>query len=145
MTATKPRHTRPGGRVIRRYLLPERFADDLDEDSYAIKLSGTCLDPVICDGDLLIVTPGRKPRPGNFVIFWPHGNETAPCKRMVMGFVDGFDPGSIPGSVSIAIVEQLNPPKRFKMPADRYRAAHVVVGWLKPEEYEPLRMPADIA
>ena len=128
-----------------RVRLPDRLAELVTENSYGVVCRGTALDPEICDGDLVIATPERKPRAGDFVIFWPRGDGEPFVKRLVIPFI--VDPGKVSpnsGVMPLAIVEQLNPPRQYEIGADRISAVHVVVGWLKPGEYtrEPIRNAA---
>ena len=41
------------------------------------------------------------------------------------------------------VAEQLNPPREYFIPADKVRAVHVVIGWMRPEEHQPLKLLAE--
>lgn len=125
-----------------RIWIPDRFAELVTENTYGVTCYGTCLQPEICDGDLVIATPERKPRAGDFALFWPCGDGKPFVKRLVVPFDAGFGKfGPNWEAVPLAIMEQFNPPRRYEISADRIRAVHAVVGWLKPGEYkrEPIK------
>ena len=133
----------PPGDVGADFLIspPPRFADRIAEGCYFAPLKGTCLEPEIFDGDMVLADPNRTPEIGEFAIFWPSNGRNPSIKRLVTAIPPTFAPGSEVSGV--LIVEQLNPPKQYLSPADRFKAIHAVIGWMKPEEYEPLRRPVD--
>ncbi|MCH7932004.1 MAG: hypothetical protein IH906_07345 [Proteobacteria bacterium] len=132
----------PGGEFgVRSVLWLEetRFAG-LTADCYCCVIEGTCLEPEICDGDMVFADPNRTPEVGEFAMFWPRDGGRPKTKRLVTAVPSTFGPES--ELVPLVVMEQINPPKQYFAPADMFKTIDAVVGWIKPEEYEALRRPA---
>ena len=116
----------PPGDVSARGLvrIPPRLADHVTEDCYACVCEGTCLEHEICDGDMVFATPNRTPEVGEFAMFWPRDGGKPKIKRLVTAVPPAFSPES--ELVPLVIVEQINPPKQYVAPADRFEAIHAV-------------------
>ena len=121
-----------------------RFGERLTKDCYCSPTKGTCLEPVICDGDMLVVDSNRIPEPGEFAVFWRRDSPRPSVKRLVHGLLSTIPVSPKAGAVELVVFEQLNPPKQYGVWADEFEAIHTVVGWMKPEEYEPARRPVGV-
>ncbi len=142
--ATKTKTFTPPDGIGARFFIsppPPRIADGMTEGCYGSVVKGTCLEPEIFDGDMVVADPNRRPEPGEFGVFWSRSDNPPSVKRFVNGLIEFVPMG--PGSevVPLLMVEQLNPPRDYCIAADKLEAAHAVIGWMKPEEYEPLRRP----
>ena len=122
--------------------VPPRFADAITENTYALTVEGVCLAPDITDGDMVIATPDRTPRAGEFAVIYPRGGGKPVVKRLVLAVPETLDVHPNSEVMPLVIAEQLNPPKVFRCPADKLIAVHAVIGWMKPDEVERLRKPA---
>ena len=120
------------------------FGGEVIPGSYAAPLSGTCLEPVMFDGDMALVSPTELPQVGDLVVLYSVKGGTPWLKRLVMAPL--FPVGKLhPDSdvVPIVVVEMLNPPKQFMIGSDRLSAMHRVVGMIRKDEVEALRnLPA---
>ena len=129
---------------VRGYLkMPERFCGLAGKNPRATYIKGDCLEPVISDGDMIIFDPDRWPKAGEYVVLYPKDPAKKPgVKRLVLNVMEGalnLGPGS--NAMPLVVVETLNPPNQYAIPADELLAIHPVVGWMSPEEYEPLVAP----
>lgn len=97
-----------------------------DPELYGLTVDGTCLAPVINDGDLIIASPTAPIADGDYVVIWG-ASERPLVKRIVGALPRPYAPGS---DVQPCLrAEQLNPPKKYLFPVDRIRAVHRVIGW----------------
>lgn len=93
-------------------------------DLYAIAGHGRCMEPIYSDGQLLVADKREAPHRGDAVILHftrqaaPHYGAPGWIKRLVRADGDG----------AIIIVEQLNPPQRYGIPATHIAAMHKCVG-----------------
>lgn len=85
-------------------------------DAFGLVVVGNCLSPKVKDGQVIICEKGL-PRPGELVVVWAKGLDRPQVKilaRAVFGF-----PHHPESTVCHSIeLEQLNPPRRFRMWAD---------------------------
>lgn len=112
-------------------------------DLFASTAFGTCLEPVFRDGACLAFQKSAPVAPGDFVgivfkpEFVPPGRPQAIVKRLVFGLGGlslPLETGWGRGLTPMLIVEQLNPPRQFSIPATRLLAVHKVIG-------EAVRLP----
>lgn len=105
---------------------------------YASTLAGTCLEPEFHDGDCLVFSKTEACQAGDFVGVWLHpdiaARETSPrcIKRLWMGLPPGFTfpfrPAPTNEVMPLVMLEQLNPPRRYRIPATDIVAVHKVIG-----------------
>ena len=107
-----------------------------------LAVEGMCLAPDITDGDMVIATPDRTPRAGEFAVMYPRGDAKPVVKRLVLAVPEMLDVHPNSEVMPLVIAEQLNPPKVFRCPVDKLTAVHAVIGWMKPDEVERLRKSA---
>ena len=98
---------------------------DTMPDVYAAPGRGSCMEPLIADGTSLVFDKREEPKPGNLVALW-FTREAAPSfgdpgwfKRLVSVPPPGLD--------GLIVVEQLNPPRRYSIPATAVLAIHKAV------------------
>ncbi len=96
-------------------------------DLYASGLDGDCMEPLFMQGDRVLMSPSAEIGPGDFVVFWSKKEGQQPqLKRLVMPPLRWNVPASSE-IMPVAIIEQINPPKRYAVAVDRIRAAHKVI------------------
>ena len=112
------------------------FPNGGDPDAYGLILDGDCLEPFAYHGDVAAISPATEIEVGMFVcICWKDGRQPV-MKRLVMAPMKGWErilPPPHSDVVPLAIVEQLNPPRRYQIPMDRVAAMHAVVGVIGPD------------
>ncbi len=124
---------------------PRHFFDGVVQpDAYGCPLSGTCMAPVLNDGDMLLLSPAGLPQPGNFVLLIPAQGGTPWLKRLVLAPMLPVGNPLHPDSdvAPVLIVDMLNPPRRFIVSTDRLAAMHRVVGVIRKEEVAAARTAA---
>lgn len=104
---------------------------------YASVAKGRCLEPVFNDGECLAFSSREAIEPGDFVgvCFHPDAVPEGEPARLVKR-LRSLQPGlsfpyrPAPGSEVVPLVEleQLNPPRVYRIPADRLLAVHKVIG-----------------
>ena len=126
-----------------RMLIPERIYERADDRSqnYGSLVNGNCMEPEIYEGDFVVICAANKPRAGDIVILYPASGAAPSIKRLILGLPPECGPNS--ELQGLIIAEQLNPPRQYTIPADKVRAVHVVIGWMKPEEHQPLKLLAE--
>lgn len=105
---------------------------------YASTLTGTCLEPKFHNGDCLVFSKVETCRAGDFVGVWLRPDiatlEDSPrrVKRLWMGlppdFTFPFHPAPSNEAMPLVMLEQLNPPRRYCIPATDIIAIHKVIG-----------------
>jgi hypothetical protein len=129
LAAVEPRWKRPQADD---HLRPE----DCPE-VYASIAKGTCLEPIYRDGCCLAFSTIERPKPGDFVGVWftpgtaPPGQPDRWVKRLVSFGPPGFtffDVARDSPLQPFVVVEMLNPPREFVIPASRIVAIHKVIG-----------------
>lgn len=104
---------------------------------YASVAKGRCLEPVFSDGDCIAFSSSAAIEPGDFVGVCfhpdavPEGQHARLVKRLRLLQPDlSFPYRSASGSEVVPLVEleQLNPPRLYRIPADRILALHKVIG-----------------
>ena len=154
-SATRRTAARPvGGALDRRSLPPDAptkgtvrptaahfFGVAIVPDAYGAPLHGDCLEPVMCDGDMALVSPTELPDVGDLVVLYHVKGGTPWLKRLVMAPLVPVGLPLHPDSdvVPMVAVEMLNPPKQFMFGSDQLRAMHKVVGLIRKDEVEALR------
>lgn len=101
-----------------------------DAERYGLTIEGTCLQPKINDGDLIVVSPRARISGGDFVVIWIAGHPRPLVKRIVGTVPKPYAPGSDVQPCMRA--EQLNPYRTYLFPVDKIRAVHKVIGWTDP-------------
>lgn len=106
-------------------------------DLYALWGSGTCMKPLIDDGALLTFDKRENVMSGDTVNIWfrpervkpgqPQGN----VKRLVLGLPPVELPPSLMDMARV-VVDQLNPPRQYSIPASYILAIHKCVGTAEP-------------
>ena len=101
---------------------------DAPRGAFGLVVKGDCLAPKVRDGQILVIRKGL-PKPGELVVIWAQG-APMPIVKVLTHRITGFPhhPGS---NVVCGIeLEQLNPPKRYRVWADkidRIMSVHSVV------------------
>jgi len=94
---------------------------------YASKTQGHCLDPILRDGDLILVE-NRYPTKGELGFLYFKDGRNPSVKRVLSPIIIISE--MLTQSVQ---VEQINPPKVYKFSSDILAAAHTVIGTLDAE------------
>jgi hypothetical protein len=104
---------------------------------YASTAAGRCLEPVFADGETLVFDTAAEIESGDFVGFWlhpdiPHADELPRRVKRVRSIPPGvsFPYHAAQGGDVVPLVEleQLNPPRLLRVPADHILAMHKVTG-----------------
>jgi len=114
---------------------PSKIRSALDPSlmpvQYFMTGEGDCLTPVVKNGDRVLISKAEPVRPGDLVAiylnrkFVPRGEHQVLLKRLV---VDGrAGDCKLPNRRPAAIVEMLNPPRQFAIPAEAILTIHRVV------------------
>lgn len=107
------------------------------DDLYAMRCSGTCLEPVYMDGALLLMDPTAPYKNGDFVVVYRRPEFCRPnepqaiVKRLVMHVKPpkpGADPARTSNIMPCLVVEMLNPPRTFTILWEQVLAVHKMVG-----------------
>lgn len=106
-------------------------------DIYAAKGVGTCLEPVIADGTMLVFDRREEAKPGDFVGIWLRPEKVRPGEpqQIVKRLVSALPPIPLPyvadlssNAVPIVVVEMLNPRRTMWLKATDILAVHRRVG-----------------
>lgn len=106
-------------------------------DRYAMIGKGTCMEPLFRDGACLVFDKNQTPEDGDTVIVWFRAERVKPRQPQCVfkRLVGGLPPFGFPFSVSrdsdcepLVIVEMINPPRRFRIPASHILAVHKCIG-----------------
>lgn len=99
---------------------------DAMPDRYALTGYGTCMAPFINDGDCIAFDKREQPQQGDLVgiIF----SQPAGKRRGLPGLVKRLVATPAQGFGDVFIVEQVNPPRRFSIPATDVLAVHTMIG-----------------
>ncbi len=92
---------------------------------------------MICEGDVLLVSPTLPPVPGSFVLIWLQpgdGGTYVYAKRLLLPFPHFKQDGTGP----LVAVEMFQPARRFGLDMKQVRAVHSIVG-LSRGGTEPMR------
>ena len=105
---------------------------------YASIAHGDCLAPVFDDGECFVFSKSEAPCAGDYVGIWlrpdiPHADELPRrVKRLPMGLPPGWTLplNMAPGSELMPLIEleQFNPPRVLRVPADHILAMHKIIG-----------------
>ena len=85
--------------------------------AFGLVITGHCLEPKVRDGQVVIVEQGL-PKPGELAVVWAKGWEIPQVKILAREIV-GFPHHPANNCVHGIELEQLNPPRRLKIWADR--------------------------
>lgn len=101
--------------------------DDMP-DVFALRGYGTCMEPLVADGSLLVCDKRKAPQVGDTVslIFTEEAAHRNQLPGMIKRLVSPVPPLGLDARV---IVEQLNPPRRYAIPTADLLAVHKVVGF----------------
>lgn len=112
--------------------LPHLGAGETGE-MYEMIVGGRCLEPLLLDGDHVVIAPGMRYQAGDLVAIWPSDSSKIPqIKRMVMPPFQGWRAACLhPGSTAlpVCIVEMLNPARQFRIDLSKVAAIHRVAAW----------------
>lgn len=103
-------------------------------DRYALRGVGTCMEPLIEDGSLLAFDKREPVVSGDTVNIWFHPERVKPgdpqgiVKRLVIG-LPPEDVRDVVMHMAVVIVDQLNPPRQYQIPASHILAIHKCVGF----------------
>jgi hypothetical protein len=99
------------------------------------------MEPLIQDGTCMAFTRCGTPEPGEFVAIWfrpehtPSDGLPQQLKRLAMPLMEGltfpYAPVSPAECVPLVVVEMVNPPRRWAIPATHIRALHRCLGPVK--------------
>lgn len=95
-----------------------------ERDAYALYVQGSSMSPAWEDGDPVLVTPKRQPRPGDYVVVQlvgPNGDEQEYTSVLLKRLIRR--------SGSYYELEQFNPPVKFRVEAGRIAKVHRVMRW----------------
>lgn len=115
-------------------------------DPYLIKVDGDCLSPEVNDGDPVVASPDAPVIRGKLVVLYPKDGGKPSVKRAIM-----IPPPSMmevhPDSeiMPLVIVEQLNPPREYRIDVDKLEAVHGVLGVIPRGEAKLLSTAAEAA
>jgi hypothetical protein len=102
-------------------------------DIYAMGVDGDCLEPVIHNKSMVLVTPEMPIRSGDFVTLWPKDPGQRPgIKRVVMAPPENWSSWVSDEVIPLVIVEQLNPPRQYRITTDKLSAIHRVFATFTP-------------
>jgi hypothetical protein len=136
MTKAKGVHSTQRKRTSKKPSFPVSFIEVVS-DTYAMKVVGSCLDPIVPDGSVIVLSKTDKAGIGDVVCLYMRSSDGSPdgspqVKRLVMAvphFVT-FPFDDHPGSevTPIFTVEQLNPPRRYCVRCRDVQAMHRAIG-----------------
>ncbi len=111
---------------------PLRFIhpDDMP-DVYSLTGVGRCMEPLIPDGTLIVFDKHQPPQRGDIVglIFTPEAAQVWGMPGMVKRLALSLPPENIPsGCTGLVIVEQINPPRQYRVPVTDLLAVHKAIG-----------------
>lgn len=87
--------------------------------AYAVSVSGESMEPRYFDGEVVFVHPKRRPIKGDFVVAQIENPNDGPPLAYVKRLVR-YNEGGL-------VLEQFNPPKELRFPAQAVRSVHVIV------------------
>lgn len=107
--------------------LPKFIHPDDMPDLYALTGVGTCMEPFIADGACCVFDKRQEPSPGDIVglIFTPEAARRRGQPGMLKRLVLAPPPFGFDGPV---VVEQVNPPRDYWIPAREVLAVHKFIG-----------------
>ncbi len=130
------------GGTLGRVLMPRSMVAGYT-DPYLVRCDGDCLSPEVNDGDSVVASPDAPVTWGKFVIMYPKDGGKPSVKRAIM--IPPPDMMEVhPDSefMPMVIVEQLNPPREYRIDVDRLDAVHGVLGVIpKGEAVRPGEAP----
>lgn len=105
--------------------------DDMP-DLHALRGHGTCMEPEIADGTLLVIDKREIPEPGDVVsiIFTREAAKRWKLPGLVKKLAFSLPPPELDGSgmVGLIVADQLNPPRRYAIPTSDVLAVYKCVG-----------------
>jgi hypothetical protein len=111
------------------------FADpDQIPSLYALRGVGTCMEPLIGDGSLLAFNKDDPAQSGDTVNIWFHPYRVKPGapQGMIKRLLYGLPPKDVPSALldmAVVVVDQLNPPRQYQIPASHILAIHKCIGF----------------
>jgi hypothetical protein len=90
--------------------------------SYGALVTGDCLAPAYCDGDIIACDPDQSPGEGDFIAIWWKDSTRLPSIKRLASLLSRND-GKGP-----LYLEQLNPPHAFSALMSDVEAVHKVIG-----------------
>lgn len=104
------------------------YVDPADmPDLYALTGKGTCMEPLFYDGDTLVGDKRDAPKPGDTVLVFFHRDVA--LRYGMPGWVKRLvHVWPVAGEDDLITLEQINPPKRYVVPASHIVAMHKCVG-----------------
>jgi hypothetical protein len=116
---------------------PRVLSADQLPHRYAMIGKGTCMEPLFMDGACLVFDKQAAPEGGDTVIVWfrpertPEGEPQCMFKRLMGGLPPiafPFDLSPTSNCEPLVMVEMINPPRRFRIPASHVLAVHKCIG-----------------
>jgi hypothetical protein len=95
-----------------------RLPKGVHPEGFGLHVVGNCLSPRAENGQIAIVEP-VLPEPGDMAVFWFKGQKTPVVKILVTPLRSFFPAHPQSEVVLIVQAEQLNPPKRYSVEADK--------------------------
>ena len=104
---------------------------------YASVCRGDCLNPAFTDGDCLVFSTTASVEPGDYVGFWLDPTRVEPgelprrvkrLRSIMPGQTFPYRLGAACAVIPIVELEQFNPPRLYRVPADHILAMHKVIG-----------------
>ena len=102
-------------------------------DTYAMEISGDCIEPIASDGDLAICSSTGEIKAGGFVALFMADGSMPQVKRVVMtpNVPVGTPLNPRSNVVPVFMVESLNPRQMITYGINKLKAAHAVIGFTK--------------
>jgi hypothetical protein len=100
---------------------------------------GTCLVELeVQDGDYLMVAPTLTVCSGDLVVLWPKAaTQRPPIQRLVIRPPEDWQHWHPDREVvPVIVIEQLNPPRHYRITTDKLAAIHRVLTTFRPGDYE---------
>lgn len=99
-------------------------------DLHALHGYGTCMEPLIADGALLVIDKREEPRPGDVVslIFTQEAARQWRLPGLVKKLAFALPPRELPREMGAVVVDQINPPRRYVIPLSDLLAVFKCVG-----------------
>lgn len=110
--------------------LPFIHPDDMP-DQYALTGVGRCMEPLIGDGTLLVFDKHQEPQRGDIVglVFTQEAARRWGAPGLLKRLTFALPPSDLPpGCHGLVVVEQINPPRQYTIPAGDILAVHKAIG-----------------
>ena len=116
-----------------KHVVASRIGIKVSPDAYIATVSGDCLEPVLHDGDAVLVDPSAPVRSGDFAVIFPRGSGESIVKRIIQPPPWDLMKHETVGFDWMLIYECLNPRRSFSMTTGNVMAVHRVLRRVKLE------------